>query len=145
MFVLCSEFHDEGQDAVIGCGVGRVFPAFHGEAVRVFELYEHVLADLQVSVFRHAFFVHHAAEVGIPLLHLLHRLFVFQLKAGEILFSNGVGVRVEGTQDVFHLPHVEQVFSQVLLAKFSRNYHEESEFSKDQARECRSVLGGNPV
>ena len=67
MLVLCSEFHDEGQDAVIGCGVGRVFPAFHGEAVRVFELYEHVLADLQVSVFAHILKLHHLHDVVHPL------------------------------------------------------------------------------
>lgn len=119
---LGTQFDDVRQDAIIHLPIIGKLASFQQTSVQLFQFLQHVAIDLQVSLPAHSLAHHHFAKVCIPSCHLLSGGFVgFEL--WQILCRHSFGVAIETTQQVLHLPHVEQIFRSVLLSQLVCNQH----------------------
>ena len=136
MFALM--FADVGQGLVIGGLVGRMLVGTHQLAVQVGEQDDDVSVDLQVSGLLHSLFPHHPDEVGIPLLDFLLRI-GSGTELCEVIPPEFLRVQMVGAEDVFHLPHVEQVFGDVFLFQSLGDIHC---YNPNESVSAKSVRSG---
>lgn len=84
------------------------------------EVLDDVAVDLQVSLLDHPLGAHHVAQVAVPLLE--RRPLVFGIAVDD-LRAQAVDVAPVGAYQVLHLPHVQQIFGNVLLFQLFGNIH----------------------
>ena len=82
--------------------------------IQFLQLLHHDLVDLQMTAQATALLVHHPDQVAIPVGHLL-LLFIGIVKPVDILPSDPTQRAVVGPQQIFHLPHIQQVLRNILL------------------------------
>lgn len=90
--------------------------------MKVGEPHQDVLVDLDVSFLRHSLTPHHLNQVLIPLLHL-GMFGCGEVEAGNVVGFQLIDIEMVGTYKVFHLPHIKEVFSDVLLFEFLTDEH----------------------
>lgn len=108
-----SELYDEGEGLVVGVFVVGEFGALEESGVEVAQPDDYVFVDLYVAFLCYIFSVHHVDELAIPFEHGFS--FVVGELAAEDVFVDDVNVELCGTDEVFYLPHVEQVFCHALF------------------------------
>ena len=79
------------------------------------ELFDHEFVDLQMSAFPASFFVHHAHEVAVPIGHLFF-LCVGIGEVSDIFFTDAAQRAVVCADEVFYLPHIQQVFGNAFFS-----------------------------
>ena len=93
----------------------------HDGAVEVIELDDYVAVDLQVAFGGHFFAAHHVDKRLVPFSHLVV-LLGGQVHWGDNVVVNPLYVKGISADDVLDLPHVEEVFGDVVAA-FLRSYN----------------------
>ena len=81
-----------------------------------------VLVNLHVSLFQHSLLLHHVNQVFIPAGQFLLLLVGSRIRLDDIL-ADAFHVAAVGTNQVLHLPHIQQVFGDILFFKLLRNIH----------------------
>ena len=117
-----AQFDEIRQHFVVHLAVEGIFGGADEEMVHLGEPFDDVAIDLQMAVLHLSLFAHHVAEVGVPLF-LFYPSVGWEVELREIAFAQAVDVALVGAEDVFDLPHVEQVFGAVLVLKLSCDEH----------------------
>ena len=65
---------------------------------------------------------HHAAELGIPLAHGL-RFGGSNVETRQMGSTEAVDVAMEEAENLFHLPHIKQIFRTIVVAELLGNNH----------------------
>ena len=79
------------------------------------ELDDHITVNLQMSFLAASLLIHHPYQVAIPIDHLF-LLFVIDIEPVDIFPAYPAEGEVISSDNIFHLPHIEQVFRNVCLA-----------------------------
>ena len=95
---------------------------FEQLVVKFHKLLKNVFANLCVSFFFNSFANHHVADVVVPFF-CLRSLFGRELELADVIFGYSLGIELEGTDEVFNLPHIEQIFSTVCIFESISNNH----------------------
>ena len=90
--------------------------------VKVGEPQDDVPDDLQVATLLYAFLLHHEDEMAVPFFHFFFR-FLRGSELCQIVLFEFIRVQVVGTENIFHLPHVKQVFGNVFFFKLLGYIH----------------------
>ena len=117
MFSALSEFDDERQYLVVLCVVEWEFGACQQLRVQFGEVLQHDFVDLQMTFFAQPFAIHHGDEVAKPVCQFL-LLFLRVVEPADIFAADTCQTAPVCPYDVLHLPHIEQVFGNIFLAKF---------------------------
>jgi hypothetical protein len=83
--------------------------------MQFFQLLQRDFIDLQMAMITTTFRVHHPDEVAKPV-GLLVLLFVSIVKMVYILSADTTQRATEGTNGVFYLPHIQQVFGNIAFS-----------------------------
>lgn len=90
--------------------------------MKVGEPHQDVLIDLDVSFLRHSLTPHHLNQVLIPFHHLGMGIRV-EVEVGDVVGFQLIYIEMVGTYKVLHLPHIEEVFGDVLLFELLTDEH----------------------
>jgi len=80
----------------------------------------HIPIDLEMTLLHHFFPTHHLYQVLVPLSQLF---LLFSRITGHQILADTFQVASVGTNHIFYLPHINQVFGNVLLLQLSGNKH----------------------
>ena len=82
--------------------------------MKVGQLYDHILVELKMSAFLNILTAHHVNQRLIPFSHffLLGRV---KLKLVNDIFFDLLNVKAIGTDNIFDLPHIQQIFRYVFF------------------------------
>ena len=75
-----------------------------------------------MSLLLYALVPHHLQQIFVPL-HQLSPLGVVQMVLADHPFRQGIDIQPVGTQQILHLPHVEQVFGYIRLPQVTSYEH----------------------
>ena len=112
---LSTKRHNMRQSLIVSRPILLLISIGKEFLMMVFEEFERILYDLNMSSLLFAFFSHHPSQRLVPLLCLLHLLFVIA-KAREIISGNAVGIESVGTNQVLHLIHIYKVGADALAS-----------------------------
>ena len=107
-----AELYDEGQHLIVFGIVEGELRALQQLQVEFGHILQGVLIDLQMSLLALAFLVHHADEVAVPVGHLVF-LIVGELELVDVVPAYLSELTTIGTNEVFGLPHIEQILGDV--------------------------------
>ena len=109
MGATVAQLDDEGQHLIILGIVEGELGTGEQLGVELLELLQGDLVDLQMSALPFALAVHHGDEVAVPVGHVF-LLFVGIVETVDVFLAQTSERAVVCADDVFYLPHVEQVF-----------------------------------
>ena len=94
--------------------------------MQVVEVLQHHRVDVQVSFLSFALLVHHTDEIAEPV-GLLVLLVVVIVELADVFLSDARQRAAVGADEVFYLPHVEQVLGNGFLADLLGDIHLDNE------------------
>ena len=109
MGATVAQLDDEGQHLIVLGIVEGELGTGEQLGVELLKLLQGDLVDLQMSALPFALAVHHGDEVAVPVGHVFF-LFVGIVETVDVFLAQTGERAVVSADDVFYLPHVEQVF-----------------------------------
>ena len=114
--VLGAQLDNEGEYLVIELAIVRKLVGADECLVEFCERLHHIEVNLEVSALHLVFRSHHFAEIGVPLFQFLSSI-TRKLELAEVVFAQTIEITTICTEDVFHLPHVEEIFCAIMVSE----------------------------
>ena len=112
---LGPQLYNIGQGLVKGCGIKGFAGRTQQAQMQIGKLYNDVFIDLQMPFLRYSLGTHHIYKALVPIAQLLSLLVRYAAIKVYNLALDAVYIQSAGTYDVFYLPHIEQIFGNILF------------------------------